>query len=182
MAKSASKVVDENSLKLFNTIKNKNLSRQDIAQKLRKVASFDDGDDLNTVLRQIIRQYSNTFEKTLEELIESKDMEVLHYKDGKIYAKVNNFDGAQEFGSPEWCISTSETYFSEYLAKIADENYITEDDFNSESITTESMIDGVHVFCWDFNKEEENELRQYAITLSSGNTLVAAYDKEDESI
>jgi hypothetical protein len=174
-------IINETTFKLFNTIKNKKLSRADIAQKLRKVASFEDSEDLNNVLRQIIKQYSNTFEQTLEDIKESNDMKIIKSGNGKIYATVLNFEGSQEFGSPEWCISTGETYYEEYLEKIISNESI-DTVFEEDSCNNESIGYGAHVFCWDFNVPEENNLRQYAISLSTASELTAAHDQTDEDI
>lgn len=175
-------IIDKESMKLFNTIKLKELDRKIIEQKLRKVASYKNADDLNNALKQIIKQFANTIEQTTKELEASEDMEVILIKDGRIYAKPISFEGSKEFGSPEWCISSSENYYEEYLDKVNKEHYADTDIYPEDSLTTQSIIEGSHIFCWDFNKEEEDNLRQFAFTISAGSDVIAAHDKEDEDI
>lgn len=174
--------INEDSLKLFETIKNKNLNREEIENKLSKIASFKTVEDLNNSLKQIIREHSETFELTLEDLQKSDNIKVIKSENNKIYAKVLNFEGSKEFGSSQWCISTHEDYYIEYLEKIKDDKYLDSDEYPAERLTEKSLIDGCHIFCWDFNEPEESELRQFAFTISSSNDIVASHDKNDDDI
>ena len=175
-------IINEDSLKLFETIKKKNLDRTEIEKRLRKIASFQDIEDLNNALKQIVREFSDTFEKTLEDLKESENIQIIKAENNKIYAKVLNFEGSKEFGSSQWCISTHEDYYNEYLEKIKESEYLDSSEYDDERLTEESLIEGSHIFCWDFNEPEESELRQFAFTISSANDIVAAHDKNDEDI
>tara|TARA_B100000073_G_C23738957_1_gene573106 strand:+ start:621 stop:3209 length:2589 start_codon:yes stop_codon:yes gene_type:complete len=175
-------VVNPDSLKLFETIKNKNLDREEIQEKLSKVASFKIVDKLNNTLKQIIREYAESFEFVLEDLNKSKNIDIIKTENNKIYAKVLNFEGSQEFGSSQWCISTHQDNYDEYLEKIKEGEYLSSNEYPDERLTEESIIQGCHVFCWDFNEPEESELRQFSFTISSANDIVAAFDKSNEDI
>lgn len=175
-------VINPDSLKLFETIKNKNLDRDEIEEKLSKIASFQIVDKLNNTLKQIIREYAESFEFVLEDLNKSENIDIIKTEDNKIYAKVLNFEGSQEFGSSQWCISTHKDNYDEYLEKIKVNEYLDSNEYDDERLTEESLIEGSHIFCWDFNEPEESELRQFAFTISSANDIVAAHDKNDEDI
>ena len=175
-------VVNPDSLKLFETIKNKNLDREEIQEKLSKVASFKIVDKLNNTLKQIVREYAESFEFVLEDLNKSKNIDIIKTENNKIYAKVLNFEGSQEFGSSQWCISTHQDNYDEYLEKIKEGEYLSSNEYPDERLTEESIIQGCHVFCWDFNEPEESELRQFSFTISSANDIVAAFDKSNEDI
>ncbi len=175
-------VVNPDSLKLFETIKNKNLDREEIQEKLSKVASFKIVDKLNNTLKQIIREYAESFEFVLEDLNKSKNIDIIKTENNKIYAKVLNFEGSKEFGSSQWCISTHQDNYDEYLEKIKEGEYLSSNEYPDERLTEESIIQGCHVFCWDFNEPEESELRQFSFTISSANDIVAAFDKSNKDI
>jgi len=175
-------VINPDSLKLFETIKNKNLDREEIQEKLSKVASFKIVDKLNNTLKQIIREYAESFEFVLEDLNKSKNIDIIKTENNKIYAKVLNFEGSKEFGSSQWCISTHQDNYDEYLEKIKEGEYLSSNEYPDERLTEESIIQGCHVFCWDFNEPEESKLRQFSFTISSANDIVAAFDKSNEDI
>ncbi len=175
-------VVNPDSLKLFETIKNKNLDREEIQEKLSKVASFKIVDKLNNTLKKIIREYAESFEFVLEDLNKSKNIDIIKTENNKIYAKVLNFEGSKEFGSSQWCISTHQDNYDEYLEKIKEGEYLSSNEYPDERLTEESIIQGCHVFCWDFNEPEESELRQFSFTISSANDIVAAFDKSNKDI
>ena len=173
-------IINPKTLSLFNVLRNKELPREEISQKLRKVASFNDTEELNTVLQQIINQYSDTYENKLSALTQSQNVEILFSKDNVICAKILNFAASTQFGSPEWCISTHADYYDSYLLNVTNDT-IPSLSFTSDE-TTESIMEGSHFFYWDFNLSEEKQLSQFAFTLSSAGHIVAAHDKSDNDI
>ena len=71
------------------TIKNKNLDRDEIEEKLSKIASFQIVDKLNNTLKQIIREYAESFEFVLEDLNKSENIDIIKTENNKIINKID---------------------------------------------------------------------------------------------
>jgi hypothetical protein len=172
-------VIDEESFRLFQLIKELGLPRAEIAQQLSKVASYDNTEALNTALKQITQSHQLNRDMILKQIeSENHKVRILH-DDDKIFAIAlteGDFEASQSLGSSQWCISTSEDYFNEYLNTI-------DDDFKSyDNAAEESDVAGTHVFVWNFEHNAEHPSAQIAFTVAASGSITAAHDKNDDDI
>ena len=82
--------------------------------------------------------------KIFEDLNKSKNIDIIKTENNKIYAKVLNFEGSKEFGSSQWCISTHQDNYDEYLKK----DYIDLIKDRNNYI----ILDFAHLFYYSFDK------------------------------
>lgn len=179
-------LLNEESLKIFAELRNLNLDREIIANEIRKVAMFKDSKTLNKMLSNILSSYSNGIESIIAKINPDAesilDVNILKNKDNVLVLQINDFEASQELGSSQWCISTDESYFEEYLfSPDASIKYNGELDQESDEYD-ENKIEGKHFFYYNFNLPADNPLSKIGFTISANGSVVAAHNKNDECI
>jgi Txe/YoeB family toxin of Txe-Axe toxin-antitoxin module len=169
-------LMDEGSYNLFDSIMEKDLDRSFVQNEIRKVASFKNSEDLNNVLTKIT-QSEHSVDYILNKINENNlDIDILHQSEKSLVINVNDFEASQSLGSGQWCISTQENYFEEYLYN---HNAELGDNYNIDEAT---VVKGYQLFIFDFEKEASDPLFMVGATISANGTIVAAHDKNDENI
>ena len=161
-------IIDESVLRLFEVLEKQykagKLSSDEIKQDIRKVKGFDKN-DLKETLKKIASKNNLTAEKIINKIDEENlDADIISNADNRLYIKINDFEASQKLGSGQWCISTDDGYY---------EDYLMEDD---------TQFKGKHIFCYDFSKPPEDALSLFAFTINAKGKVSAAHDKNDENI
>lgn len=169
-------LMNEESYNLFDSIMDKELDRSFVQNEIRKIASFKDSNDLNRALTKIV-QSEHTVDYILNKIDVNKlDAEVLYQSDDALVLEIMDFEASEFLGSNQWCISTQENYFEEYLFKHNEELG------DSYQIDETTIVKGRQLFIFDFKKEPSDPLFMAGITVSANGTIVAAHDKNDNDI
>jgi hypothetical protein len=169
-------LMNEESYNLFDTIMDKDLDREFIQNEIRKVASFKDSNDLNKVLTKIVENEHSV--DYILSIIENKklDVDTLLKTDKGLVISINDFEASEALGSNQWCISTHEHYYEEYLFQNNDDLQL------GDGADEENIIKGHQLFVFDFDKEPSDPLFMVGVTVSANGTIVAAHDKNDNDI
>jgi hypothetical protein len=166
---------------MFDALLNKDMDRRYISENLSKIASFKTPEDLNEALKKIIKSDDLSADKIIKRIEdENINAEVISNKNNKLIIKIKDFAASKSLGSPQWCISSEEHYYDEYLYKTnLSDNFsgMKEDDDEYDSLEK-----GNHVFLYDFNKEENDPMSQFAFTVSANSIITASHDKNDDDI
>jgi len=174
--RSYKKLLNEESYNLFDTIMDKDLDRSFVQNEIRKVASFKDSNDLNKVLTKIVENEHSV--DYILSIIDNKklDVDTLLKTDTGLVVNINDFEASEALGSNQWCISTHEHYYEEYLFQHNDELQL------GDGMDEENIIKGHQLFIFDFDKEPSDPLFMVGVTVSANGTIVAAHDKNDNDI
>ena len=161
-------IIDESVLRLFEVLekqyKDGDLSSDEIKKDIRKIKGFDKN-NLKETLKKIASKNNLTAEKVINKIQEENiDAEIISNSDNRLYIKINDFSASEKLGSGQWCISTDDGYY---------EDYLMEDD---------TQFKGQHIFCYDFSKHPEDSLSLFAFTINAKGKVSAAHDKNDEGI
>lgn len=172
-------------LDLIDTIQNKGFDRKIIEKSLSKIAAFKSPSDFQVALKQIINSDKLNSEKVIS-LIEKENLnvDIVYNKNNKLAIAIRDFDASKVLGSSEWCISYSLNYYDDYLENISESSSVNNLFKCYENTTLESntLNKGCHVFYYDFDKDENENLSKIAFTLAANADLVAAFDKNNDPI
>lgn len=187
--RSYSYLMNNETIEKFRFIKSKNIKREYIQDNLRKIASFNSSEDLNSALSKIIDNIKITKNEIIKKIKEKNlDAEIAFQNDDKLIVKINDYDASKELGSSQWCISYNEDYYYEYLnydnTQISDLNNYDDcyDSKNIEQNYINTYIEGNHFFVWDFKKDSDDSESLIAFTLKPNGTISDAHDKNDKSL
>lgn len=147
-------LMDDTSYDLFYKIKEKNIGKSFIKERLKKIATFQNSDDLNQCLNTIINLKKRTNSDILEYIQENNiNASILLNRGGKLFIEINDFNASNQLGSKSWCISTSNRYYTDYKKDsrkhvfIFDENKLDSDNTSMIAFTydyKESKITHAH--------------------------------------
>lgn len=161
-------LLNDTSFELFRELYKQKISRDEISNGLRKIASFKDSNYLINALNKIIDNNRLTSDSILKKCNnENLSIENIYNKDNILVLRINDFKASKSLGSSQWCISYDEDLFYSYL-----ESEHFKDNNNH----------GSHYFVWDFNRPYHDTLRQVGITLDFGQNIIASHDINDNSI
>lgn len=149
-------LMNDESYELFNKINEKNIDKLFIKERLKKIASFKNSQDLNETL-ELILNLKKTSNSDILEYIEEHNINAtcLYNKHGKLFLEINDFEASQKLGSKSWCISTSPSYYQNYKKntrkhifiydeKLSDSNHLSKIaftyDYHSSKITNSHDI------------------------------------------
>lgn len=172
-------LLNKKSMAYFQILKTKKIPREYISNQLSKVASFENSEQLNLILNNILNNYKITKDR-VEEIIKENDLKaenILNDKEISVY-KINQFKDINILGSSQWCISYSKDYYQEYIDKTALPNH----NLNLHPDDVKCVLEGSHYIAYNFNIEENNPLFQIAFTIAPNGILHAAHDKDDKNI
>lgn len=157
------KLMNEDSLDFFHTIKEKDINKSLIRNELRKIALFKDSETLNRVLDNIITLNNQSITKTIYKINDNKlNVDIALKEDNLLILSPNDYEASNSLGSGSWCISTSNYYFNNYLNKGDKDRY--------------------HFFVFDFNFEETHPLHKIGITVEEDYNIANAFDKKNKNI
>lgn len=96
-------LINEDTIKIFKSIKEEEISREVIQKEIRKIAAFKDSNDLNNALKGILNyttSYNQKIKKKMEEIknIGKKNSKIVYDKNGITIVEINDFEHANILG------------------------------------------------------------------------------------
>jgi hypothetical protein len=160
---SYAKLMNDESFDIFKAIKEKNMPKDFIKNELRKIASFKNTETLNNTLEKILNSDGLTQFHILDK-IEKENLNVTIIKNTStnLVFKVNDYNASKRLGSNQWCISTSNSYYDQYLKYKPEQN--------------------THVFAYDFSLKEQDPLSYISFTYNDESGVIHAFNKKDTKI
>ena len=157
------KLMDEESYKIFEVIKEKDMSPSLIREELSKIALFKTSENLNVALNKIVELDSLSVTKIVCNINDNNlNVDIVEKNNNSLMVIPNDVESSKALGSNRWCISNSEYYFNNYLQKGNNKRY--------------------HVFIYDFEKEERNPLSKIAITIDENKRITDSFDNGNYNI
>tara|TARA_B100000073_G_scaffold337606_1_gene333728 strand:+ start:2965 stop:5088 length:2124 start_codon:yes stop_codon:yes gene_type:complete len=157
------KLMDEESHKLFEVIREKDMSPSLIRDELSKIALFKTSENLNVALNKIIELDSLSVTKIISNIRDNNlDVDFVEKSKDLLMLIPNDKDASNALGSNRWCISNSEYHYNNYLTKGNNQRY--------------------HVFIYDFEKEESDPLSKIAITIDENKQITDAFNNVNTNI
>ena len=157
------KLMDEESHKLFEVIREKDMSPSLIRDELSKIALFKTSENLNVALNKIIELDSLSVTKIISNIRDNNlDVDFVEKSKDLLMLIPNDKDASNALGSNRWCISNSEYHYNNYLTKGNNQRY--------------------HVFIYDFEKEESDPLSKIAITIDENKKITDAFNNSNTNI
>ena len=157
------KLMDEESHKLFEVLREKDMSPSLIRKELSKIALFETSEDLNVALKKTIELDSLSVTKITCNILDNNlDVELIEEDKNLLMLIPNDMESSRALGSNAWCISNKEYYFNNYLNKGGNQRY--------------------HVFIYDFEKEESEPLSKIAITIDENKQITDAFNNVNTNI
>jgi hypothetical protein len=176
-------LLNDKSLELFRVIMKKEIDREEISLNLSKIAALDT-DGLNSALQKVVEQGKIT-KKSILDKIDDLDLNatVINSTEKKVVVVIGDYEASKALGTSQWCISYNESNYESYLIPDDDMFEVQAAEYSEimDSVN-EIVLEGQHVFVWDLERDETDDMSQYAFTVCSAGTIVAAHDKNDEDI
>lgn len=157
------KLMDEESHKAFEVIREKDMSPSLIREELSKIALFKKTENLNVALKKIIELDSLSVTKITSNINDNiLDVDFIEKNKNSLMLIPNDKEASNALGSNRWCISNSDYYFNNYLKKGGNQRY--------------------HVFIYDFEREERDPLSKIGITIDENKRITDAFNNINTSI
>lgn len=157
------KLMNEESHKLFEVLREKDMSPSLIRKELSKIALFETSEDLNVALKKTIELDSLSVTKITCNILDNNlDVELIEEDKNSLMLIPNDMKSSRALGSNAWCISNKEYYFNNYLNKGGNQRY--------------------HVFIYDFEREESDPLSKIAITINENKQITDAFNNVNTNI
>lgn len=137
-------IINEESLKIIKSFFDSQISESVIREGIgKKIASINSADDFNEILRKERNNFFEWGDNFILSKIDNLNANLVYHKNGTLILEVKDFLASKSVGSPSWCISRSQHYFSNYTSKenatqyfIYDFNLAPEDKNSLIGITT----------------------------------------------
>lgn len=157
------KLMDEESHKAFEVIREKDMSPSLIREELSKIALFKTTENLNVALKKIINLNSLSVTKITSNINDNiLNVDFIEKNENSLILIPNDKEASNALGSNKWCISNSDYYFNNYLKKGGNQRY--------------------HVFIYDFEREERDPLSKIGITIDENKRITDAFNNINTSI
>lgn len=132
-------LLNDNSLVLFETIKNNNVSKKDLQNILgKKIAAIKTPEALESYLKEIINHFNGFTAMALQIKLDNNKIEKVYDKNNIIVFEVKQFNESKDLGSPSWCISRDNFYFNQYTSDKCKQFILY--DFNKNEFENDSLI------------------------------------------
>lgn len=157
------KLMDEESHKAFEVIREKDMSPSLIREELSKIALFKTTENLNVALKKIIELDSLSVTKITSNINDNiLDVDFIEKSKNSLILIPNDREASNALGSNRWCISNSDYYFNNYLKKGNNQRY--------------------HIFIYDFERKEGDPLSKIGITIDENKRITDAFNNINTSI
>lgn len=157
------KLMNEDSHKIFEVIRGKDMSPSLIREELSKIALFKNSENLNIALNKIIELDSLSVTKIVCNINDNNlDVEMVEKNKNSLIIIPNDVGSSKALGSNRWYISNSEYHFNNYLQKGDNQRY--------------------HVFIYDFEREERDPLSKIAITIDENKKITSSFNNSNVNI
>lgn len=164
---------------LFSFITN-GLEKEQLQKGISKVAALQSSEELNNVIRKIIKENGYTKEKLIKEVEDYNNQNlkkefhhshVEHVEEGDIVIlNIKDYFSSEYFGSPQWCISYDESLFNEYMFKTPTEEEQVHGRGNSL------------FFIFDFSKSVDDPMFKTSPLFSTNGQVLDVFDQNDNDI
>lgn len=188
--KSYKNLLNDNIIKAFGVIKEKNINRKIIQEKLSKIAAYT-SEALEDAVEKIIEENSMSSQYIIDKIKdENLNAQVISNSANSTTVLIKDYEASKALGSSQWCISYNENLYDEYISKVSDkyedayERYNESEKYDVVHDEPSNYIDnsGAYIFVWDWTKSESDPMSKIGIAVSAAGDIVAAHDKEDEDI
>lgn len=149
------RLADEDTDKLFSTLKYEKYNKDTIKTALKNIALFDDSQILNLTLQNLIDKNLPSSNDILESISENPDInsDILFNSNNILALRINDFKTSTILAKNSWCISKSQSFYDSY---IKDPDYY-------------------HVFIYNFSKDIKHPHYKIGITFS-GHDIYKSFD------
>lgn len=150
----------ESAYPFFEKFYEENLTEEFIQQYIgKKLAMLKTPEDFTAFVKKIHDDLFVFGRKTVEMKLQSLNKEAIILNDDLSIVEICNFEESKKFGTSNWCISRSESYFRDYT------------DQGSRQY-----------FVYDFSKNAEDTYSMIGITLYKDGSIRAAHRKDDDNV
>lgn len=175
-------LANKETLELIKKAVSENLELKNIELEIfRKIVKYKNVKKVNEAISDVIEHQRDDIDK-LKDRIESQNTEVIEFnkEKGVIVAKINDYAASNKLGSKSWCISTSKTFWNDYVEKrqVLSTNFspITKA-FLKKIKNTDLEGLNYQFFIWD--KRKASPLDLIGLTYTANLTKVAGHSRDD---
>lgn len=132
-------LLNDTSLDSFKVLMESGVSKGVIQNLVgKKLSAINTQDEFEKYLEKVIEHISSFNEDILIDKLNTNKIKPIISENNVVVFEVETFDQSQQLGSPSWCISRSNYYFSEYKTENTKQYFMY--DFNKDEKDNESMI------------------------------------------
>lgn len=150
----------DESYNLFKSIKETGIDSSKVQEMIgKKIAAFHTPEEFNVALKKLINSINDFSIESVSLKAKGLGIKVYEHSEDITVLKINNFEQSKGLGSPSWCISRDEHYFTNYTSDNAQQFFI-----------------------YDFSKDSKDNFSMIGLTLTSTGNYSTAHIKNDNSL